>query len=495
MTRRITALLCAFVMLLSLAACAPHSATDNMVSPTDTADISLVPPTMPVVRINTDDGGFDFATQPTREDKLRDAIEYVGATVSVEGCDEQYAFTDAAAQVKARGNYTLDYPKKAIRIKFDEKQGMLGLNDGQEFKNWVLLAEWKDLSMCNNATAFYLAEAILGADGYYCTDFLNVELYINNTYWGVYLLVEQQEVKKGRTSVSEVEDDYTGTDIGYFFEYDGYYLDERRVPNGGGDPTFEINYGSYADGKPGHVVLEGYNTDGMHGYTVKSDINSDEQLDFIASYLENTYKILYSAVCEDKHYAFNESCTALVPADGKTTREVVSEVIDLQSLVDIYLLNEIVINPDIGWSSFFMSVDMSEQGSHKLIFEAPWDFDSCFGIRAGWEQAVGMYVRQSQNPWMCLLHEEDWFMDMVEDKWAQLKENGVPETAIERVRAYKTVYAEYYARNYERWEERIIYGNHELVPQLNSCQSQDEAADYLCNWLHKRFNYLDHELS
>jgi hypothetical protein len=43
-----------------------------------------------------------------------------------------------SGQVKVRGNWTTDYPKKSLRIKFDDKQKMFGLNSDGEFKNWVL---------------------------------------------------------------------------------------------------------------------------------------------------------------------------------------------------------------------------------------------------------------------------------------------------------------------------------------------------------------------
>lgn len=78
-------------------------------------------------------------------------------------------------------------------IKFETKQSMLGLNDGNEYKNWLLLAEYKGFSMLRNRTAFQLAEEILGKDVYYAADSRLVEVTINGEYWGVYLITEQQQ--------------------------------------------------------------------------------------------------------------------------------------------------------------------------------------------------------------------------------------------------------------------------------------------------------------
>ena len=450
----------------------------------DYAYLPIVSEKMAAIYINTTDGSNLWATRYNRNDKLADRIKYVDATVSTDSCEEEYKLTDVAAEVKVRGNYTLEYEKKPIRIKFSKKNNLLGLHDGEKYKNWVLLADWKDLSMSNNTVAFYLGNTILGSDGYYCTDFRNVEVYLNGQYWGVYLLVEQQEAKDGRSSVDEVEDDYTGNDIGYLFEYDGYYTTERDMPNGAGDPTFELNH----QGLPA----------GSQGYTIKSDIYADSQIDFLQSYMNNVLYIAYQANYNGKYYKFNSDYTAVVPAPECTSaKEAVGAVIDLKSLVGTYILNEIAKDLDVDWSSFYLSLDMTPEGNKKVTFEAPWDFDSCFGIisRENCSTTEGLYAATNANPWFRLVANEEWFWEMVYEKWAEIKEYGVLEKAINLVKTEKEVYKDYYIRNFERWSSRVTYGNDEVVWQLNSYKdvktAQGLAADYLVNWLTKRFAYLD----
>ncbi len=452
---------------------------------------------MPTIHINTEDGSYDFIKNPVREDKMAGTIQYVGATVAVSDCDAQYVISSADAQVKARGNWTLNYPKKPIRIKFAEKQGMLGLNEGRQFKNWLLLADWKDLSMSNNTAALFLAQSILGADGYYVSDFTNVEVYINGGYWGVYLLAEQQEINDGRSSAAECEKGYTGTDIGYMFEYDAYYRDERNMPDGG-DPTFDIDYGLYnAGGKVGRPHPDPYQAGGLHGFTLKSDINDQAQLDFISSYVQNAYDIITRAIYKDEHYAFNEDYTAIVPVEGKSVQDTVGAVVDLRSAVDMYIMNEIVCNPDIAWSSFYFTLDMSENGSRKLIYEAPWDYDSCFGMRAstpttpGTETNEGLYVSRTSNPWLRVFSDQQWFMDMVAARWQEITAQGIPEKTIELIETQKVMYEDNYAANYSRWKTRVWDGNEEVVPELNTYHKQSQAADFLIRWLTGRFAYLD----
>ena len=439
---------------------------------------------MPVIHINTEDGNNNWATMYNRNDKLAGSIEYVNATVSVTDCEEEYIFSNVEASVKVRGNYTLEYEKKPLRIKFNSKQNMLGLHDGEKYKNWVLLADWKDLSMINNTVAFYLGNTILGSDGYYCTDFRNVEVYLNGQYWGVYLLVEQQEAKDGRSSVPEVEKNYTGNDIGYFFEYDGYYTDEKNITDG--DPTFTMNH----QGLPS----------GTNGYTVKSDIYADSQLFFLQSHMNNIMYIAYQAT-KGNYYMFDENYN-VIPADSNSnTKDIISSVIDIQSLVDVYILNEIAKDLDVDWSSFYLSLNMTTEGNKKLTFEAPWDFDSSFGLvsRDNCASTTGLYAATNANPWFQLVVKQDWFWEMVYQKWAEMKDNGVLENALELIGLEKETYKDYYIKNYTRWSSRVLYGNNECVSQINSYKdintAQGLAADYLANWISARLAWLDSQWS
>ena len=144
---------------------------------------------------------------------------YEKCTISLADGEGSLSLENLEAKVKVRGNWTTSYDKKPLRIKFDKKQNLLGLNGGKEFKDWVLLATYKDWSQLRDATAFY-ASKLLSAD--YTSDFSLVEVYVNSEYWGVYLLAEQQQVKKGRIDIAEAKKDYKGSDIGYLIEFDGY---------------------------------------------------------------------------------------------------------------------------------------------------------------------------------------------------------------------------------------------------------------------------------
>ncbi len=437
-----------------------------------------MPSNMPRIIIRSEDNNH-FATAYTSSD----GVDYTDCTVSISNCDEEYEMTDVEAGIRVRGNATVTYPKKPFRIKFSKKQSMLGLNDGAKCKSWVLLAEYKDSSFLRNSVAFYLGNTILGSDGLYCTEFRPVELYLNGEYWGVYLLAEQQQINENRVDIPEPEEDYEGTDIGYLIEYDGYYYKEKELEQ------FSINYNNKA---PVQKLDGGYISITQMGFAIKSDVYSQAQKDYIASYTENAYRVMYEAAYNNKFYEFNEGYTALVESDATSAKEAISRTVNLDSLVDTYILNEICCDYDIDWSSFYLSVDLSANGDGKLNFQAPWDFDSSLGLKPdGLDKGKGMFVANSDNPWLTVLIRQEWFMDMVKEKWAEMVEYDLLKNALGLIGDFEQTYSSYYELSFDRWGNIGIDLPDHPVAEVVNCKTHADAANYLHAWLYARLNYLN----
>lgn len=154
---------------------------------------------------------------------------YEECTLTIKDQDGKALLGSTDAQVKVRGNWTTCYDKKPLKIKFTEKQSLLGLNDSAAFKNWLLLVEYKDCSMLRNKAVLYAARQILGADGLYAADADFVQVEVNGKYLGLYLLAEMQQAGKNRVDVNESEVNYNGTDTGYFLEFYGYFDNELKL--------------------------------------------------------------------------------------------------------------------------------------------------------------------------------------------------------------------------------------------------------------------------
>ena len=474
---------------------------------------------MPLVSVRTVDRreGTRFAAEPVKGNVSAEIATwtegyeippepyYVDCIVSYTGTDGKVTVNKNPAQVKVRGNWTTSYEKKPLRIKFTEKQSLGGLNEGQAFKNWILLAEYKDLSMLRNKTAFELGRKILG-ESLYCSDCELVEVEINGQYWGVYLLAERQEAARGRVNVPEPQKEETGPDVGYLLEFDAYYRLEDSLHR------FTIDYNNYAplipfDGtgkaKPFTPLCTnpGHEKD-VVGFTIKSNIRSEKQRDTIRDFVANAYVIMYSAAYDGKALEMTADYSDTVPS-SRTPREAVEAVVDVQSLADMYILSEITCDPDIYYSSFYMSADLSGDGDKKLRFEAPWDFDSAMGNRYVIENARGFHAAnvvddvnheyKAINPWLTVLMRQEWFTEMIARKWTDLYDRGVFGEAVEQIRSDSRKYKAAFTRNYQRWSNMRDKSplDYELNREAFACESEAESAEQFAHWLERRIDFLN----
>ncbi|MBQ8799635.1 MAG: CotH kinase family protein [Lachnospiraceae bacterium] len=522
--KRLPQFLLLFLFGCFLCSCSQKDNTTDqpVINPASLGDI----PVLSIETVSDDAGVMKFVTAPvaphvaesiaswTPYYQMPPAPYYEACTVTLTDTDNSVLLDHADAQVKVRGNWTTSYEKKPLRIKFSEAQNLLGLNDGATFKNWLLLAEYKDASMLRNKTAFSVARELLSEDDLYVSDASFVEVMINGQYWGVYLLAEQQQINKDRVDITEPEKGYTGTDIGYFLEFDAYFMNESELQQ------FYVDYADNAalvpfDGNDGSgrtmkcLSDPEYGRKKEVGFTIKSDIYSEEQRDFIASYVNNVYNIMYAAAYEGDAYQFTDDYSSIRKTDVMTPREAVERVVDIPSLADIYILNELLCDADVYWSSFYMSVDFGPEGNKKLTFEAPWDFDSAMGNKNRCLDGTGFYAAnivpdvdggpsaggkyETINPWLAVLIYEDWFQSLVKEKWTKAYDSGVFERAAAMITEDTDRCSEAFLRNYDKWNNIINNGPfvNELSPKAAACKTQKEAADFLLTWFQSRVDFLN----
>lgn len=523
--RKIIGWIMSLTMALTLVGCSGSSDTSDIGQQTDIAGDTP----LPVISIQTKTQGadaLDFVTKPVSEHVSEQiaswtpdyvyppAPYYEECSISLTNAEDKLLLDAVDAEVKARGNWTTIYDKKALRIRFAEKQSMLDMNDGAQMRNWVLLAEYKDGSMLRNKTALSISRELLEEDGLYASDAELVEVYINDQYWGVYLLAELQQINENRVNITEAEKDYTGLDIGYLLEFDGYYYTEDPLQQ------FHVDYADNAalipyDGMGGNgsmmrcLPVTGSDSKKDVGFTIVNDIYSQEQRDFIASYVNNIYRIMYEAAYNDTAYEFNADLSDIVKS-SLSPREAVEKVVDVQSLVDLYIISELTCDADIYWSSFFMSVDLGDNGNGKLTFTAPWDFDSAMGNKDRCALGNGFYASnivpdvnggpgnggsyETINPWLVVLAYEDWYQDMIREKWTDAYDDGVFDRACEMITTDTAQYSDAFTRNYEKWNN-LAHSSfvNELSRQAAACKTHAEAADQLLKWLQNRVAFLNEQ--
>ncbi len=463
--------------------------------------ITLAPPE-PVTDPPEDQDGLDIPKEemPRIDIKTENGHEiyskdfYVNATISVSRCDEAYILTDCAAGVRVRGNSTAGAPKKPYRIKFETKQSMLGLNDGEKFKSWCLMADYFDSSMLRTWATFAFAELLLGGK-YYSSDCTPVEVYVNGEYMGVYLLCEQTQIDNDRIDIYEAKDGDTSLEIGYLMIGQGGRNDEPESIVVYPEITVRDRTGAemYFGGM--NFALSG------SGYT-------EEQKAYVSKYTSAVFKVVAAALYEDIYYNLDRNGNmTLRPKSELTgmTREerqidTINKVFNIESAVRMCILDEIAKNLDA--MTFNMYVDLSPNGDGRLTLAAPWDFDFAMANThySTTHASSGFYATNLSysegmrtNLWYVMLGSIDWFEAMCEDVWQDYypQLQSVAMEVLERT--YR--YSEAYDRDWEKWgagaHRSLIH--HHCQADLQSFKKHADAGKFLNSWLIARLKWLNRQ--
>ena len=384
---------------------------------------------LPIVHITTCTG-----TEVTSKE------EYIDGTIALSNCDEEYAFEPMDMEIRGRGNHTWWLEKKPYRIKLSKKKNLLGQGSGAA-KVWVLLADHCDQSLLRNHTALNYARKLDGLA--FVSSAQSVEVYFNGEYRGVYLLCEQNQVNKERVNIAEEPE---SVQTGYLVQLSGYAE----------DPKFVMNM-----------------PNGQMQYEVKNDLSTDpavfdQQMAFIQD-------------------VFQQAWAAIEAGD----RERIEALVDIPSVVDSYLVEELFKNLDAGWDSFYYHYDATVEGE-KLHFGPIWDFDLTGGNvneETGCDKYEGLRAGTMEcNAWFAQLLKYDWFRRMVVERWDEM----MPET--EKIPEYirTTARAGYnaYCRNFLKWP---IFGerlNREPAA-IRALDTYEKHYEYYANWMEHRIQWMD----
>lgn len=362
-------------------------------------------------------------------EQISDTYTWKECSVTVRGDASEglsYAGSRLGAAVRGRGNGSWEQSarKKPYKIKFNKKINLFGIGGG-EAKDWVLLPQAKEYSFLRTFMAFRMGQLLSGID--YASGFALVEVYLNGEYMGVYQLAEQVEVQESRIRVTEESD---GDEIGFLVELDRY----------------ASGYGSF-------TVRE-------ERYQVKSEMQTSGQLRYISYFIRSVDLALYAG-----------------------DREKIEELIDLDSFVDMFLLQEYLKNTDAGWSSFYMYKEIGG----KLRFGAPWDFDLSQGNDPrfrdgawdGFDGGEGYSAKYDQdNEWFVAIWRQRWFRELAYARWLEITDSVIPQMWEEGLSVAENARTAIDA-NFKKWKT------------LPEGKSYDDCLLELTDWLKNRKKWMD----
>ncbi len=492
---------------------------------------------LPEIRFTFDpaDANADFATKARSTDKTRPTVSGKIAITNAGSMNTEEG-KELVATMKVRGNQTAGFDKKGLQIKFDKKQAMFGLNGGKKFKKWVLLADAKDTTISRTALGLTMSKGVIAEDSkVWASDFTPVSVYLNDQYWGMYMLAEQKEVKEGRIKLDEPVETYIDdkgkekerpimtTDIGYCFEMD-YYAKDEPAKGADGDPTFTLDYGNYFSRNSFNIesCLANSGLGVVNTYTMNSDINdgpedaavnasNSNQVKFIRDKLQALFTVLAEA--SKNKVAKDIDSNNQVTSTTMSVKQAIEKHFDLNAWAEGFIINAVCLPPDVGYSSFYMSYDNTENGDKKLRYDNPWDFDSNFGNRRGFLEKPNekngnndpYFMDRTANMWFQFLGKLDFFMnDYVKPRWNAVKTNKVFENMFGMLDVYYKYFDGEYSRNFAKWTTtqasdqnvaNYFNGDGESRGELRkpfvNVSERKLAQQETINWLTKRVSYLD----
>ena len=130
---------------------------------------------------------IDITTDGGAAVDSKDPADYRACSISVDG-GGVFADYQGRGRIRGRGNSTWNwYPKKPYRIKLDESSALLGMESN---KDWVLLADYRDITHMMNNVGFTMAH-YLGLP--YANRSRYATITLNGKDMGLYMVTEQVE--------------------------------------------------------------------------------------------------------------------------------------------------------------------------------------------------------------------------------------------------------------------------------------------------------------
>lgn len=317
---------------------------------------------------------------------------YVDAKFKLELGTKKYASGnyEGTGEIKGRGNSSWGMPQKPYTIKLKSKASLL---DIPKTKKYAIVASYQDPSRMRSLMTYKTG---LGLDGIEYTPKCEfVDVYLNGSYNGVYMLVERIDFESTKIDLDEATDDnITG---GYLFEKDA-----GDKVNKNEDAWFKAPY----QANPNEDL-----------FTFKApDPPTEEMIQYISNHIQKLHDALMGKSDEDYQ-----------------------KYIDISTWVDFLIIQELAKNID---GNLKTSCYFYKEADNDLVYmTALWDFDYAYGL-AGYNNASSnndrwdcpngnttdrFMVINSSCPWFKTLYTKEAFRNLLVERYTSYRQDLIPD--------------------------------------------------------------------
>ena len=369
--------------------------------------------------------------------------------------------------IELRGHSSQMFEKKQYGIETRDNAGSdlkVSLLGFPEESDWVLNASYIDKSFLRNVITYKLSNDL----GRYASRTRYCEVVINGDYRGIYILQEKIKRDKNRVNIKKM----STTDITGDAVTGGYIVKIDRVDPG--DKYWTSAYPAVFQSTKAPVTY-------IHEYPKAADIVLAQQ-NYIRDYINKFETIMYSGGYRDPFAGYYN-------------------LIDIDSFVDHYLLNEFSKNTDAYRLSAYLHKNRDSEGG-KLVMGPIWDYDISFGLAdyddgfnpAGW-QAYKHYDGLWSSPfWTTNLMIDPVFKNKLAKRWNEVKNKTFSISSITNfIEENVVLTAEARVRNFSKWKD-IFNPTIYIWPNKNRFSNYEEEINYLKNWISQRTTWLNSNL-
>jgi hypothetical protein len=327
--------------------------------------------------------------------------------------------------------------------------------------DWVLHGPYSDKSLIRNVLAYHFAREM----GQYAPRTRLCELFINDSYLGVYVFMEKIKRDTFRLDIGKLEPhEVSGRDVsgGYIFKLDK------------ADPDEEFWVSPYP-------AIDGNEIRIIYNYPKPEDIVAEQK-----AYIRDFVTDFEDALAGDRFYD---------PVLGY------KPYIDMQSFMDFFLVNELAKNVDGYRISTFLHKDKDKTDRISPIKAGPvWDFNFGFGnadyydasVTSGWQCELRIPEDYWSNPfwWIKLRRDPDFFNQLV-TSWKGYRTSILSDSRVNYViDSLTTMLADAQVRNFNAWPvlNQYVWANNYIGG------SYENEINYLKNWIADRISWMDSKL-
>ena len=423
---------------------------------------------IPAVFIETESGTSD---QINSDKNIKEP-----GTIKVLEPDGSFSLEHSLEYIKGRGNtsYT-EFDKKPYQIKLTQDAPFLDMEPG---KKWVFVSNSADSSLIRNALSRSLAGHLnlpQSEEGTF------VDLYVNKEYVGNYYVVEKIEIQENRLLLSDLqkatEHENETEDLS---TYETAWTDTtkaKQIPNDPEDITggylierdFDNRFLKEVEINESYFI-----TEAKECFIVRDpEYTSEAQIAYIDSYVQSVENAILSAE----------------GIDG-TTGKSYQDLIDVDSFVRKYLLEEVTANYDGGVASSYFYKD-SDTIDGRLYAGPVWDYDVSWGnspaylgqISTSPERLSRLASHSDSSVWFQSLYHKPEVYEKIVSCYAQEISPYLTLLADEILPMLDKITAASAAMDQVRWEEQYARNGYS--------GDRSEQITFITDYIKARKDFLD----